>query len=51
MKKLESQNDELRAKIERKKTEISKRPIAIVKPTKYNPFKKVKKAEKLLFPV
>ena len=51
MRKLESENDELRAKFERKKMEIAKRPIAIIKPTKYNPFKKVKKAEKLLFPV
>ena len=45
MKKVESQNEDLRTKFERKKTEISKRPIAIVKPTKYNPFKKAEKAE------
>ena len=38
--KLETQNDELRNKLETKETVKPKRPVARVKPVKYNPFKK-----------
>ena len=47
--KLESQNDELRNKLVAKQAVKTKRPVAIVKPVKYNPFKKTKQPEKPLF--